>query len=362
MKTVKIDDREVGDGHPTFIIAEMAWSHDGSIKNAKRIIDAAAEGRADSICFHLTSMKDYMVPHYRTGKGRVSAGKETMPIYEYLSRINLKPENWFELSTYTRKKGLLICTMCNDLPSVKLASKLGTDSYVISPASIAEEDLVREVARNGKPVFLRISGSTMDEIKRAVSWIKSEKNKGIVLVYGFQSYPTKLKDMHLRFIPTLKKIFQLPVGFADHTDGGSELALLVPLLALAFGANVIEKHLTHDRSFKGEDFESALDPPVFKKFVNNLREIEKTFGSPEVRALSKAELDYREISRKRTVAAMDIKKGERITRGKLAFKRSDEGIFPDEISLILGKTAALDIKKNEEITPKKLRTGKKARK
>lgn len=355
MKVVRVGDKKIGDSDPTFIIAEMAWSHDGSVEKAKKIIDSAADAGADAICFHLTSMDDYMVPHYRTGKGRVSAGKETLPIYEYLSRINLTPAAWAEVFPHARKNRLLIFAMCNDLSSVSLAFDLKTDAYVVSPASLAEESIVREVARKGKSVFLRVGGATMKEVGRAISWIKREGNEDIVLIYGFQSYPTKLEEMHLKFIPTLKQKFQVPIGFADHTDGGSELALVIPLVALAFGVNVIEKHLTHDRSLKGEDFESALDPPVFKKFVLDLREIEKAFGSHNIRPLSKAELEYREIARKRTVAARDIERGEKITRDKLAFKRSDEGIFPDEIGRVLGKVAFKRIKKNDPITSEKVK-------
>ena len=355
MKSVKIREKMIGDQYPAFIIAEMAWSHDGSPENAKRIIDAAADAGADAICFHLTSMEDYMVPHYRSGKGRVSAGKETMPIYEYLSRINLSFEDWAQLFPYAKKRGLLICTMCNDFPSLKHATTLETDSYVISPASLVEEEFIRETARKSKPIFLRIGGATLEEIKRAIAWIKEEGNEDIVLIYGFQSYPTEIKEMHLRFITTLKQNFKLSVGFADHTDGGSDLALVIPLIAMAFGANVIEKHLTYDRSARGEDFESALDPPVFKKFVKWVREVESSFGSPEVRPLSKAELEYREIARKRAVAAREIEEGERITQEMVAFKRSDEGIFPDEIKKVIGKMAIARIRKNEPITLNKFR-------
>lgn len=354
MRAVKMGKKMIGDGHSTFIIAEMAWSHDGSVENARKIIKAAAEAKADAVCFHITSIKDYMIPEYKTGKGRVSAGKESRPIYEYLSNINLSKNAWQELFPYAKRLGLLICTMCNDLPSVNFTSRLRPDAYIISPASLCEETLVREVARKKKPVFLRIGGAHLGEVEWAISIIKEAGNENIILIHGFQSYPTKLEDMHLRLIPTLKKAFLLPVGFADHTNGGSELALVVPLIALPFGANVIEKHLTHDRSFGGEDFESALDPDVFKKFVRNLRNIEKTFGSPFVRPLSKTELKYRQIARKRTVANKNMKKGEKLTKDKIAFKRSDEGVFPKEAKFLLGRTIKKDIKKNEPITWKKV--------
>lgn len=350
MKNVKVGNKTIGDGYPTFIIAEMAYSHDGSIDKAKKIIKAAADANADAICLHITSMEDYMVPQYGSGKGRVSAGKETKPIYEYLNSINLNEDAWKTLFPYAKKLNLLICAMCNDIPSVAIASKLEADACVISPASLAEEDFVKGVAGRGNPVFLRIGGALLVEVEQAISWIKEGGNEDIMLIHGFQSYPTKLEEMHLNFIQTLKQMFLLPVGFADHTDGGSELALVVPLAALPFGANVIEKHLTHDRSQKGEDFESALDPNDFKRFVQNLREIEKAFGSPSVRPLSKEELNYRQVVRKRTVANRNIRKGEMITRKMIAFKRSDEGVFPDECDRLIGRVATKDMKKNEPLT------------
>lgn len=350
MRNVKIGNKTIGDGHPAFIIAEMAWSHDGSVEKAKKIIKVAADAKADAICFHITSMPDYMIPQYGSGRARVSAGKESRPIYEYLSEINLKEQNWVQLFPYAKKLGLLVCAMCNDIPSVEFASKLNPDAYVISPSTLVEEEMLRSIAEKKKPVFIRTGGAFLGEVEGAISVIKKAGNDAIALIHGFQNYPTKLEDMYLRYIQSLKQIFGAPVGFADHTDGGSEMALIVPLLALPFGANLIEKHITHDRSLRGEDFESALDPKDFERFVKNLRDAEKTFGSRSLRSFSKDELNYRQVVRKRAVAAKDVKKGEKITEDKVVFKRSDEGVFPEEIQYLLRKTANKTIKKNEPIT------------
>lgn len=350
MRQVKLRNRVIGDGHPVFIIAEMAYSHDGSVKKAKRIIRGAAEAKADAINFHITSMKDYMVPQYTGGRGRITEGKDAQYIYHYLCRINLSQEAWGELFDYARGQNLLISAMCNDLPSVKFASQLGPDIYGIHSACLAEEELVTEVSAKQKPVFLKVGGTYLGEIERAVLLIQKTGNYDIVLMHGIQNYPTKLEDMHLRYIQSLKQIFSLPVGFADHTDGGSELAMLIPLVALPFGANVIEKHITHDRSLKGVDFESALDPEGLKKMVQNLREAEKTFGSSAVRPFSRAEADYRQTAKKRTVARDTLEKGERITGDKITFKRSDEGIYPDESQYLVGRSVNTKVEKDEPIT------------
>ena len=354
MENIILKDRAIGDGQPAFIIAEMAYSHDGSVDKARTIIRGAAEAKADAINFHITSIEDYMVPQYTGGRGRITAGKDGQYIYDYLCKITLSQEAWNELFAYAREQHLFISTMCNDLPSVEFASQLEPDMYGIHSACLAEEDLVTGVASKRKPIFLKVGGTYLGEIERAVRLIQQAGNHDIALMHGIQNYPTRLEDMHLRYIQSLKQIFGLPVGFADHTDGGSELAMIIPLVAVASGANLIEKHITHDRSLKGVDFESALDPKGLRRLVKDLRQIEKAFGAPTVRPLSGAEADYRQSSKKRTVARNTLEKGAKITRDKIAFKRSDDGVYPDESQYLIGRTASIRIGKNEPITWNKI--------
>jgi sialic acid synthase SpsE len=291
-----------------------------------------------------------MVPQYGSGRARVSAGKESLPIFDYLKTISFGPQIWEQLFIYARKRNLLIISVCGDLPSIELVSDLKPDAYTVSAPSLCEEKYVKKIAAKMKPVFIRTGGAFLGEIEKAIMWINECGNSDIILLHGFQNYPTKLEDMQLRRIQSLKQVFSLPVGIAEHTDAESSLALVVPLVALAFGANVIEKHVTHDRKLKGEDFESALNPDEFKKFVEQVREIEKTFGSPGIGPLSEDELNYRQVCRKRAIANRPIKKGERITPEKITFKRSDEGAYPDEITFIIGRTVSQNIEANDPIT------------
>ncbi len=352
-KEIKIKNKTIGDGNVTFTLTDMAWSHDGSIDTAKRIIEAAAEAKVDAIKFHITSLEDYMIPNYGARKGAVSAGKETQPVFDYLKKINLSQGVWKELFPYAKERGLIIIAMCNDFASLHFASELHPDAYEVHASCLSDEDFVKGVAEQKQPVFLGIGASTLGEIERAITWVNETGNVDIALMYGFQSYPTQLQDMHLRFIQSLKQMFLLPVGFADHTDGGSEYALITPLVASAFGANIIEKHLTYDRSARGEDFESALNPTDLKRLVQLLRDTEKAFGSSAVRPLSEAELKYRQVAKKRTVARRAIRKNEKITKSNLAFKRSDEGVFPEESRFLIGRRARNDIAKDEPVTLEK---------
>jgi sialic acid synthase SpsE len=350
MKSVTVQGKMIGDDQPVYIIAEMAWSHDGSVENAKAIIKGAADAGADAISVHITSVKDYMVRNYGSAAGKgVSAGKEQEVIYNYLESINPQDADWEELFAYARSLGLAVCAMPNDIQSLRLCKKLEPDAYVIAAACFIEEEFVSEVAGEMKPVILRIGGATLGETESTVNLIRQQGSGEMVLLHGFQSYPTRIEDTHLNLLPTLKIAFQLPVGLADHVDAESPLALIVPLVALASGASVIEKHVTHDRKLKGEDFESALNPDELKQFVGYTREVEKSFGSSSFTPLSEAEKRYREVSRKRTVATRLIKKGEKIAREDITFKRADDGIYPDEIGFVVGRTAKEDIKEDTPI-------------
>jgi len=343
-------DKDTNSQKPIFVIAEMAWSHDGSVEKAKEIIKGAADAGADAVSLHLTSMKDYMVEQYGCAAGQtLSAGKETEKIYDYLEKINLKNNDWKGIFSYCKSLGLDICVMPNDVPSLELCKKLNPDIYVIASACFLEEEFIIEIAKEKKPIILRIGGATLNEIERVVNLIKKYGTDEIILLHGIQLYPTKIEDTHLNLILSLREIFGLPVGLADHIDAESELALIIPLVAMPMGVSVIEKHLTHNRSLKGEDIEAALNPDEFKKFVEYIQEAKKALGISHFRDLSPAELKYREVSRKKVVAAKKINKDEKITRDKIAFKRSDEGIFPDEIRYLINREANSDIEEGEAI-------------
>lgn len=352
MKKIRIGGKIIGDDAPCFVIAEMAWSHDGSLEKAIKIVDGAADAKADAICMHFTSVKDYMTEDYGIKKGvSVDIGKET--VYQYLERANLKYDEWKALVLRAKQRNLSVCVMCNDAASVDFAASLGADAFVIPPAAMVEEDFIRKIGRQAKPLLIRAGGSTINEVKKDIEWLREEGNANIALIHGFQNFPTPPEEMHLRFLITLKQMFGLPVGFADHVDAESELAPIVPLVALGAGANIIEKHITHDRGLRGEDFESALNPGEFKKFVEMLREVEKSLGLAEVRELSEKEKSYRMIVRKRAVAAGDIAPGTIITRDMVLFKRASEGVYPDELGKIVGKKAKYAIVKDEGLTTDK---------
>ena len=142
----------------------------------------------------------------------------------------------------------------------------------------------------------------------------------------------------------------MPIGLADHIDGAEAIAKVIPVLALAVGASCIEKHITLNRAEKGEDFEAALDPKDFREFVAYVRASEIALGDAKWGPLSAAAEHYRLVSRKRMVAARSIEANTKLTREDIAFKRSDHGIAPNELSSVIGRVLKTNLVENDGIT------------
>lgn len=335
----------------TYIIAEIAWGHDGSKKQALELVKAAKKSGADGISIHITDLPTYMVPYYGSGEGKVSKGREHLEVYNYLQDINISNNDWIEICEVIKKEKLDLCIMPNDLASLKFSEEvLKPEFYVISAAGFVEKEFVKEVAKLNKKTLFRIGGAYLGEIEDALNIFYKEKNSNIILLHGFQNYPTKLEETNLALLASLKNIFGVEVGLADHIDGGSDLAKIIPILALSYGATYIEKHITLDRDEKSEDFESALDPKAFEEMVNYVRAAEIAIGESKLKGLSDATIRYRNISRKRIVASRKINEGEVIDKNSICFMRSDIGLTPDKTDVIIGRKAKSEIRKNDSIT------------
>lgn len=332
------------------IIAEMAWSHDGSGDLAKQIVRDSAAAGADFISIHITHMPDYMVRHYGSGPGRVSAGKDTKPIYDYLCEINPTFDVWRDVAKTAREVGIDVVVMPNDVASLDFAATIDPAAYVLSAAAFEEWDFIKAVGLQGKPVYLRVGGATLGETETAINLLRGVGNEQITLLYGHQNYPTRIEDTNLAFLTCLKNTFGLPVGIADHVDADDDFAAVAPLLAIPLGISCIEKHITHDRAKRGEDFESALNGHELRLLVERTRKAEQSLGRQFAVGLDESSAAYRRNSRKRLVAARDIKAGETLGEDAVISKRSDEGEAGSRKELILGRKVLADIAKDDGIT------------
>lgn len=334
---------------PIYIIAEMAYSHDGSADLAKDIVAKAADAGADAISVHFTHMPDYMVRHYGAGPGRVSAGKDVKPVYDYLVEISLSFDAWSDVVAAVRETSLDLIVMPNDGASFDFAETLSPDAYVLSAACFEELEFIRRVGAAGRPVYLRVGGATLGEIETVISVLKESGADEQILLYGHQNYPTGPADTNLAALTRLKQAFDLPVGIAEHIDADEDFATIAPLLAIPLGVSAIEKHLTHDRAKRGEDFESALNAEEFSLLVGRIRLAESAIGSGAIGS-DESSAAYRRNVRKRLVAAKSIRAGETITDEMIAAKRADEGVSPARRTELVGRVAVEDIDMDTGLT------------
>lgn len=337
MEQITIWNRKIGFGKAVLIVAEVACGHQGSLERTKKMVKAAADSGADAIKFHSHTLDEYVV------KGHAA--------YELVEKISMSEGWWEDIFAYARKLQLSIIAMPNDFSSTKMMHDLGADAFFVHSANLCDYRLLKQLGAYGKPVFLGIGASTEKEIEDAIGILNDGGNENIVLMHGYQAYPTKLEDNNLKMIPMLIERFGLQVGFLDHTDADSELAKIVPLMALPFGATILEKHITLDREKKPVDWQSALNPVEFKDFVFLVREMEKTFGVGEFHELSDDELGYRKLVKKSVVAARDIEAGEELKEEDFVFKRTKPGMSPSELSSFLGLRLKKKLNKDELLDP-----------
>lgn len=340
---------------PSVVVAELAWSHDGDIEKAKRIIAGAADAKADVFNFHLTDMDDYMHPLYAGGDGVLSQSNDPAlrsDVFKYLEKINLTSGQIEQAVKFAREKGLKISTQCNDTASLNFAhEKLNPDIVVIHPSALCDTNFVAKAAVTQRTLILYCGGLSLGEIEAAIRVCHTADNRQIILKYGMQSYPTQISDNNLNRVKGLMQLFGYPMAFGDHTDAEDPMAFSIPLLALPLGVRVLVKHVTWDRTEKGEDFESALNPQEFRQFVSAVRSAETALGQSSWQGLTPQEEKYRLVVRKRAVANQDIPAGGTLQKEYVTYMRSDAGFYPEEDRVLAGNAVLRKpVKKGEPIT------------
>ena len=309
------------------IIAEMACSHEGDPALARKIIDGAGRAGADAVQFQIWLAKDMMVPHHA--------------MYDTIVRLEMSREEWTGLAEYQRERypDMEIIACVNEHASVDFCETIGVDAYKLHSSDLANPDIVRRVAQTGRRIDLSVGASTLDEIQTAIGWIRETSASAIWMMYGYQNFPTPTDAIHLDYMATLRRVFDLPIGYQDHSDAEEPSAFWLPAAAAGMGVDILEKHITHDRSKKGIDHEAALNPDEFKRFVEMVREIEAARGVSTARPFSDEEIKYRKYSKKSLVAARDLPAGTVLTRDDLVAMRAPElGLPPDRITSLIGRT------------------------
>ncbi len=317
-----------------FVVAEIAGAHDGSVETMKNLIKVASDSGVNAVKFQIFRANKLVVKDH--------------PKYASFKQKEFSKEQWLDISEYAKSFGLSIFADVFDRESLDIAEEFGAEAYKIHSSIISDVFLLRDIAKTRKTILLSVGGSKYIEIKKALSIFK-DNNK--ILVAGYQNFPTKIEDSNLALIDYLKKEFKCPIGYADHCDAETSMAMILPLLAVVKGACLIEKHITLDRSSKGTDYYSSLNPSEIKNLVKNIMETRKTIGKSKLDSFSEDEEKYRQNMKKFIVSFRNIRKGEIISLDMLDFKRTTKlGLLPNEADKLIGKQSIRDIKEDEIIS------------
>ncbi|MCB0056670.1 MAG: N-acetylneuraminate synthase family protein [Caldilineaceae bacterium] len=292
-----------------YVIAEMANAHEGNADAAKQIIAAAAAAGVDAIKFQIFTPDELATP--------------TFQHYALYERLQMPKSAWFELAACAHELGLDVCADVFGMDSARLGEEVGIDCYKIHAADTSNHALLGFVAATGKPVLLSAGGSTWIELAEALHVLQQAGATQIAFMFGVQNYPTALSDSNLRRIETLRHRFNVPVGFAGHPAGDSPEAMQLPLWAMAAGADLLEIHLTLDRSRQGLDYYSSLESQELVEIVQQIRMAQAALGQRSLQ-LSPAETVYRSSHKKWLVAIRDLNAGDLLTAENVVLKRTPE--------------------------------------
>lgn len=333
---VSVGPARVGDGHPCLVIAEAGSNHDGSLEQAHRLIDVAADAGADAVKFQVFRA-DRLYPR---GAGVSEYLQLERPIYDVIASLEL-PYAWLpELAAHCVERGLLFLASAFDEESVD-AVEPHVPAFKVASYELTEIPLLRHVAGKGKPVILSTGTADLVEVARSVEAFRATGNDELVLLQCTAAYPAPVDSLNLRAIPALKEAFGVPTGLSDH----SRDPIVAPVAAVALGANVIEKHYTLGNDLPGPDHRFAVEPHELAALVRAVRDAEAALGSGG-KTVHPVEQELRGFARRSIFAVRDIRAGELFTSENVAILRNgslEPGLEPLRIGDVLARPAGRDI-------------------
>lgn len=338
MPVIKIGDRLVGDGQPTYIIAEIGVNHNGILDLALELIDVAVRAGADAVKFQKRNLDKLYPKKYLDN---ANAGEKTLRyMLPILQQVELPDEAYYRIVDYCRAKGITFLCSAWDTESADFLDVLGMPAYKMASADLTNLPLLDHIVKKGKPLILSTGMSRMEEVETTVDFLKDRRAE-FALLHCNSTYPASFEDINLRFMEQLRR-FSVPVGYSGHERG-----IAVSTVASAMGASIIERHVTLDRTMEGPDHAASLEPQGFQKMVRDIHQVTMALGAGEEKFISRGEILNREVLAKSLVAARRIEPGETITADMVTVKGPALGLSPQHYLKLIGRVAERSIEEDE---------------
>ena len=340
MKTIKIEGVDIGKEYPCYIIAEIGVNHNGKLSLAKKLIDASIESGVNAVKFQKRDLKSLYRKESLENPNSESQGFEIL--LAELQEVELTKNDYMEIIDYCKKKKITFLCTPWDMPSVDFLEELDIVAYKISSGDMTNFPLIKYVSKTRKPMIISTGMSKIEEIEKMVSFVK-EQNIPFVILHANSTYPSPIESLDLNLIPEFRKKFDLLVGFSGH-----EIGIIGSITAANMGAVIIERHITLDKTMKGLDHSSSLEPNEFKEMVSLIRLSEKAKGKP-IKKMTRAEVLQREVVSKSIVCILDICKDEIFSDKNIEAKGPEKGLSAQYFFDIIGKKSPRDIKCGEYV-------------
>tara|TARA_B100001939_G_scaffold341876_1_gene352103 strand:- start:3368 stop:4441 length:1074 start_codon:yes stop_codon:yes gene_type:complete len=336
LKTVTIDGRKIGPGHPPYIIAELSANHNGDLGRAMAIMEAAKEAGAHAVKLQ-TYRPDTITLDCDTEEFRIRGGLwDGRTLYELYTDAHM-PWDWHTpLFDKARDLGITIFSSPFDETAVDLLEDLGTPAYKIASFEAIDLPLIRRVAQTGKPLIISTGLASETEIAEAIAAAAEGGCEELVLLHCISGYPAPAADYNLNAILRLHQAFEVPVGLSDHTIDN-----VTAIAAVALGACVIEKHVTLDRDGGGPDDSFSLEPDALKALCRDSFTAWQALGHGR---FERAESEKGNIKFRRSLYVVrDVKAGERVTPENVRSIRPGFGLAPKELDRVMGQRFVRDV-------------------
>ena len=327
------------------IIAEAGQNHNGKLKMAYKLIDVAKKCGADFVKFQTSIPRLHISKFAKKANYQMKNWKKKESQLEMIQKISLTYKDFKKIKKYCSKKKIGFISTPFDLKSIDFLKSLNMKYFKIPSGEITNLPYLIKIAKIKKKVILSTGMSNLKEIKDALNILISygTKKKDITILQCNTEYPTPLRDANVQAMLTIKKKFNVNIGYSDHTEG-----IESSLAATAMGAEILEKHITLNKKLSGPDHKASANPKDFKKMVEGIRKITIALGDG-VKKVSLSEKKNLKIARTSIVAFKKIKKGEVFTNKNLTIKRPGNGISPMKLYKVVGRIAKKNFLEDEII-------------
>lgn len=331
----KIGNRKVGIGQPCFVIAEVSANHNQDFDTALEMVKEFIKAGADAIKLQ-TYTADELTIDYDRGffaipKNNQFAGPKNL--YELYQGSYMPWEFQARLKEAADKLGVPMFSTPQSPEAVDfLESKLKVDAYKVASFEISHFDLLKRIAKTGKPVIISNGGASIREISEAIEFLEQQGCDEMVMLQCSSGYPSLPEQMNLSNMKAIGETFGIPTGLSDHTTG-----IGVSVAAAALGACAVEKHVTLNKKDKGPDHRFSMEPDEFSLMVKSIRQAEAAVNSGVSFAVNEGREQQNKIQFTRSVYVIkDLKKGDMLTRENIRVIRPGGGLHPREFEDVLG--------------------------